>query len=345
MQTLSGADPDARIAAPMSIGEQYLMRILPLLAAALVVATFAQAAENFPSKPIRMIVPVAPGGGGDITGRAIALKMSDALGQQVIVDNRAGAGGVVGFEVAARAEPDGYTFILAGVGPTTVSPHLTKRLPYDPIRDFTPVARGVSALNMLVVHPSLPVHSVKDMIAYAQKNPGRVNYGSSGAGRADHLAAEIFCAMTGVKMQHVPYKGGAPAMIDLLTGNIQIIFATLSTSVTHVKAGKIRAIAMTSARRSELFPDIPTVAEAGVPGFAVDNWYGFIAPRGTPPARIALLHREINRSLEVSDVKSRLGTLGIVPFLLPTSEAFGDYIRTELKKYGKVVQEAGIRAE
>lgn len=308
-------------------------------------ASLATASEVYPNKPIRLIVPVAPGGGGDITGRALAQKLSEAFAQQVIVDNRPGAGGVVGFEAAARANPDGYTFILAGIGPTAVSPTLTKKLPYDPLRDFTPVARGVSALNMLVVHPSLPVHSVKEMIAYARKNPGRLNYGSSGPGRADHLAGELFSVMANVTMQHIPYKGGAPAMIDLLAGNIQLIFATVSTSVMHVKAGKIRPIAMTSARRAELFPEIPTIAESGVPGFAVDNWYGFIAPRATPAARVARLHHEINRSFEMQDVRNRLGMLGIVPFLLPTPEAFGDYIRSEINKYAKVLRDAGISGD
>jgi len=304
----------------------------------------AHAADGFPSRPIRMIVPVAPGGGADITSRAVAVKLTDVFGYQVIVDNRPGGGGVVGFEAAARATPDGHTMLQGGIGSLAVMPHFTK-LPYDVLRDFSPVARAVSALNMLVVHPSLPVHSVKDLIVYAQKNPGKLNYGSSGPGRADHLAGEIFSTLTGVKMQHVPYKGGAPAMIDLFSGNIQLISATLSTSIMHVKAGKIRPIAMTSARRWDQLPEIPTVAEAGVPGFAVDNWYGFVTARGTPAARVAVLHREINRSLDLPDVKSRLATLGIVPFLLPTPEAFGDYIRAELKKYGKVVADAGIRGD
>lgn len=317
------------------------------IAALIVVSSWlagAHAADSFPSRPVRMIVPVAPGGGADITSRAVAGKLTDVFGYQVIVDNRPGGGGVVGFEAAARATPDGHTLLQGGIGSLAVMPHFAK-LPYDVLRDYAPVARAVSALNMLVVHPSLPVHSVKDLIAHAQKNPGKLNYGSSGPGRADHLAGEIFGTLAGVKMQHVPYKGGAPAMIDLLSGSIQLIFATLSTSVMHVKAGKIRPIAMTSARRWDQLPDIPTVAEAGVPGFAVDNWYGFVTARGTAAARVAVLHREINRSLELPDVKSRLATLGIVPFLLPTPEAFGDYIRAELKKYGKVVADAGIRGD
>lgn len=315
-----------------------------LVAAVLALPLAVHAADSFPTKPIRLIVPVAPGGGADITSRAIASKLVDVFGQQVIVDNRAGGGGIVGLEAAARATPDAHTISQGGIGSLAVMPHFTK-LPYDVLRDFTPVARAVAALNMLVVHPSLPIHSVQDMIAYAKKHPDKVNYGSSGPGRADHLAGEIFSGMAGVRMQHVPYKGGAPAMIDLLGGNIQIIFATLSTSIVHVKAGKIRPIAMTSSQRWEQLPNIPTVAEAGLPGFAVENWYGYIGPRGMAPGRVAVLHREINRALEAPDVRARLATLGIVPFTLPTPAAFGDYIRAETKKYGKVVQDAGIRGD
>ena len=236
--------------------------------------------DVYPNKPIRLIVPVAPGGGADITARALAQKLSAAWGQQVIIDNRAGAGGTVGLEIGARSTPDGYTLIEASMGPLTVDVSLYRNLPYEPTRDFTPIARGVTALNILVVHPSLPVNSVKDLIAYAKANPAKLNFGSSGAGRADHLAGELFNTLAGVKMQHVPYKGGAPAMVDLVGGNIQLIFATVSTAVASVKAGRIRPIAVTTANRVDLFPDLPTVAEAGVPGFTVDNWYGFVGPRG-----------------------------------------------------------------
>ncbi len=317
---------------------------LALIVAIAAVPLAVEAADPFPTKPIRLIVPVAPGGGADITSRVVAAKLVDVFGQQVIVDNRSGGGGIVGLEATARATPDSHTISQGGIGSLAVMPHFTK-LPYDVLRDFTPVARAVSALNMLVVHPSLPVNSVKDMIAYAQKNPGKLNYGSSGPGRADHLAGEIFSGMAGLNMQHVPYKGGAPAMIDLLSGNIQLIFATLSTSIMHVKAGKIRPIAMTSSQRWDQLPNIPTVAEAGLPGFAVENWYGFIGPRGMAATRVAVLHREINRALDMPDVRMRLATLGIVPFTLPTAEAFGDYIRAETKKYGKVVQDAGIKGD
>ena len=320
------------------------MRIA-LLAAMLGAPLPAHAAAAYPDKPIRLIVPVAPGGGADITARAVAQKLTAAWGQQIIIDNRAGAGGTVGMDIGAHAAPDGYTVIEGSMGPLTVDVSLYSKLPYDPLRDFTPIARGVTALNMLVVHPSLPVNSVKELIAYAKANPARLNFGSSGAGRADHLAGEMFNTLAGVKMQHVPYKGGAPAMVDLVGGNIQLIFATVSTAVASVKAGRIRPLAVTTASRVELFPELPTVAEAGVPGFAVDNWYGFVGPRGLPRDIVLKLHAEINRALAAPDVKMRLEQLGILPFPLPTPEAFGDYIRSEIAKYAKVVRDSGARAE
>jgi tripartite-type tricarboxylate transporter receptor subunit TctC len=307
--------------------------------------SLVNAAEIYPNKPIRLIVPVAPGGGADITMRIIGQKLFEAWGQQVIVDNRPGAGGTVGLEIGARAAPDGYTITNGSIGPLAVDPSLHSKLAYDSLRDFTPIARAVSALNMLVVHPSLPVRSVKELISYAKANPGKLNFGSSGAGRADHLAGEIFNTRAGVKMQHVPYKGGAPAMTDLLAGNIQLIFATVSTAVTSVKTSRIRPVAVTSATRSDLFPDLPTVAEAGVPGFVVDNWYGIVGPRAMPRSIVTKLHSGINSALESQDVKARLAPLGIFPFLLPTPEAFGDYLKSEIAKYAKVVKDSGARVD
>ena len=316
------------------------------LALTLVAASsLAAAGDAYPAKPIRIIITVAPGGGADITARAIGQKLTEAWGQQVIIDNRPGANGIVGMDIAAHANADGYTLVEGTIGPVAVNPSLYSKLPYDPVHGFVPVARAVSALNMLVVHPSLPVYSVKDLIAYAKANPGKLNYGSSGVGFADHLAGALFCTLAGVNMQHVPYKGGAPAMLDLLAGNIQLIFATVSTAITYVKAGKIRALAVTSAQRVDQFADLPTVAEAGVPGFAVDNWYGFQAPRGTPKPIVAKLHAETNRILGLPDVKARLAELGIFPFTLPTPDAYGDYIRSEIRKYAKVVQASGARAD
>ena len=308
-------------------------------------ACCAHAADVYPNKPIRIIITVAPGGGADITARAVGQKLSEAWGQQVVVDNRPGGNGIVGMDIAAHASPDGYTIVEGTIGPVAVNPSLYSKLPYDPVKDFAPIARAVTALNMLVVYPSLPAHSVKELIAYAKANPGKLNYGSSGVGFADHLAGALFETLAGVKMQHVPYKGGAPAMVDLLGGNIQLIFATVSTSLTHVKAGRIRALAVTSAKRVAQFADVPTVAEAGVPGFAVDNWYGFMAPRGTPKPIVVKLHAEMNRILDLPDVKERLAVLGIFPFPAPSPEAYGDYVKAEIKKYAKVVQDSGVRID
>ena len=242
------------------------MRMLfsALLLGLMVSVVHAQPA--YPNKPIRIIITVAPGGGSDITTRTVGQKLIEAWGQQVIVDNRPGGNGIIGMEIAAHANPDGYTLLLGTIGPVAVNPSLYSKLPYDPVKDYAPIARGVSALNMLVVHPSLPAASVKEFIAYAKANPGKINFGSSGVGFADHLAGEIFNTLAGVKMVHVPYKGGAPAMLDLLAGNLQCIFATVSTAITYVKAGRIRPLAVTSAKRAEQFPDIPTIAESGVPG-------------------------------------------------------------------------------
>ena len=303
------------------------------------------AQQAYPTKPIRIIILVVPGGGADITTRTVGQKLTEAWGQQVIVDNRPGANGIVGMDIAAHANNDGYTLVLGTIGPVAVNPSLYKKLPYDPVADFTPVARAVSALNVLVVHPSVPAKSVKELIAHAKANPGKLTFGSSGIGFADHLAGEFFNQLAGVRTTHVPYKGGAPAMLDLVGGQIQFIFATVSTALGSIKAGKIRPLGVTFAKRVEQFPDWPTVAEAGVPGFSVDNWYGFQAPRGAPRPIVGKLHAEINRIMEMPDVKERLAGLGIFPFTAPTPAEYGEYIKSEIAKYRKVVEAAGIKAE
>ena len=328
------------------------MRIV--LAALLCLAAFAapaaeraakDPAAGYPSRPIRIIITVVPGGGADVTSRAIAAKLTEAWGQQAIVDNRPGGNGVVGMDIAKHSSPDGHTLVLGTIGPVAVNPSLYSRLPYDPVKDYEAITRAVSALNVLVVHPSVPAKSVKELIAHAKANPGKLTYGSSGVGFADHLAGELFSSLAGVKMNHVPYKGGAPAMLDLVGGNIQLIFATVSTALGSMKANRIRPLAVTFAKRVPQFAELPTVAEAGVPGFTVDNWYGVLAPRGTPKPIVAKLHGQINAILDMPDVKERLAGLGIFPFTTPTPEAFRDYIRSEIAKYGKVVKESGIKVD
>ena len=302
-------------------------------------------AITFPVKPIRIIVPVSPGGGADITTRIIGQKLAERFNQQIIVDNRAGAGGILGLEILAHAAPDGYTIAQGGVGPLAVNPSLHQKLSYQPLKDFSPILRAVTALNVLVVNPTLPVQSVKDLIAHAKANPHKLNYGSSGPGRADHLAGELFSIMAGIRMQHVPYKGGGPAMVDLLSGNLQLIFATVSTAVLHMKSGKIRTIANTSAKRSDLFPDLPTIAESGLPGYAIDNWYSYVAPAGTPKQINDKFNNQIIQILALPDVKERLCVLGIVPFVTSNPEEFKAYLISETEKYAKLVKSVGIKPE
>ena len=317
----------------------------PLLAAlCMIAASVTHAQDVFPKRPVRLVLPVAAGGGSDITARSIAPKLTEAWGQQVIIDNRPGGGGIMGMEIVSRAIPDGYTLIQGSIGPVAIDVSLHEKLPYDPMKDFTPIARGVSALNVLVVHPSLPVNSVKELIAHAKANPTKLNFGSSGVGHADHLAGELFKTMTGVKMEHVAYKGGAPAMTELIGGNIDLIFATVSTAVPYMKSGRIRTIAVTSEKRAPTLPDLPTISESGVPGFSVDNWYSFLGPRGMPKALASKLHADINASLRHADVAKRLEGFGIFPFLLPTPEAFRDYLQAEIAKYSRIVKAAGIVA-
>ena len=236
-----------------------------ILLAACAISAMPALAQSWPAKPIRWISPFAPGGGADFTSRAIAQKLGPAFGQQVLIDNRGGAGGMVGVDLAAKSAPDGYTLVLGTIGPIAINPSLYSKMTYDPIRDLAPISQAAVAINVLVVHPSLTVRSVKDLIALAKARPGELNYGSSGPGAADHLAGELFNTLAGVKLVHIPYKGGAPAMLDLVSGNVQLIFSTVSTARAMIEAKKIRPIAIAGSRRFELMPDLPTVAEAGLP--------------------------------------------------------------------------------
>ncbi|MBC7780175.1 MAG: tripartite tricarboxylate transporter substrate binding protein [Proteobacteria bacterium] len=304
----------------------------------------AQKVDQWPNKPIRFIMPFVPGGGTDLVGRTIAPKLSEALGQQVVVENRGGAGGNIGVEIATRADPDGYTMVLGTIGNIAVNPSLYGNLSFDPIRDLDPVSQTSLVLNFLAVHPSVPVNNVKELIDYARKNPGKVTFGSSGMGAADHLAGELFNRMAGVQMVHVPYKGGGPAMLDLIGGNITLSFTTVVAALPHWKAGKLRPIAFTLPQRTALFPDIPTVAESGIPGFSVQNWYGVFVPAKTPRPIIERLNVEINKALKLPDIIERHNTAGIIP-VGSTSEALGKFVREETARFAKLVKEAGLRPE
>ena len=322
------------------------MKRLKLLAACacMVLSAPGVHAQTWPTKPIRFISPFAPGGGADITSRVIAQKLHDALGQPVLVDNRGGAGGMIGVDLGAKASPDGYTLVLGTIGPIAINPSLYAKMPYDPIKDLVPVTLAADALNVLVVHPALPVKNVKELIALGKARPNELNFGSSGPGATDHLAGELFNMLTGTKMVHVPYKGGAPAMLDLMSGNVQIIFSTVSTAIGQIKGGKIRALGMTGTKRFLLMPELPTIAEAGVPQFAVNNWYGVFVPAGTPKEIIARLNTEIVKVLNLPDAKQRLLESGIEA-TPSTPEQFATYILAETRKWAKVVKDANIKVE
>jgi tripartite-type tricarboxylate transporter receptor subunit TctC len=289
-----------------------------------------------------MLVGFAPGGGTEATARAIAPKLSELLGQQVVIDNRPGATGNIATDITAKSNPDGYTILMGTIAALAINPSLYSKLPFDPVKDLAPVTRAVDSTNVLVLHPSVPAKSVKELIALAKAKP--LNCGSSGVGGAGHLALELFNLQAGTRMTHVPYKGGGPAMIDLLAGNIQLIFATAASSVAHIKSGKIRAIAVTTAKRAPLVPDLPTVAETGLKGFEANNWYGVVVPAKTPRPIIDRLNKNIATALLVPDVKELLFKQGLD--VAPDSpEAFGAYIKSETVKWAKVIKAAGLKAE
>ena len=301
-------------------------------------------AQTFPTKPIRFIVPFPPGAATDLLTRTIAPTFSEGLGQQVIVDNRLGAGGMIGVELAAKAPPDGYTLVLATVGPIAINPSLYTKMPFDPAKDLAPVTLAGNIFNVLIVHPALPAQSVKALIALARARPGELNYGSSGTGAADHLAAELFQSMTKTKMVHIPYKGGPLAMIDLIAGNLQLMFATVPTAIGLIKGGKVRPMAIANSQRFPLMPELPTVAEAGIPGFVVNNWSGVFTAGGTPAEIVARLNAELAKALALPAVKKRLLENGI-DAVSNTPEQFAAYIRAETTKWAAVVKDANVKVD
>jgi len=300
-------------------------------------------AQPYPTKPIRLIVPFAPGGGTDITARAIALKLTDALGQTVVVDNRAGANGTIGADIAAKAPPDGYTFSMISSS-HSVNPSLMKKLPYDLVNDLAPVSQATTQPYALVLHPSVAAKSVKELIALARARPGTMNYGSSGTGGLSHLSGALLCSLAGLQITHVPYKGGAPALTDVLAGQIQMLFSTILQSQAQLKAGRLRALAVTTARRSPGAPDLPTMHEAGVTGYEVAGWYGMVAPLKTPREIIVRVNAEVVKALRSPDIRDKLAADGSEP-VGSTPEQFGSHIRTEVAKWNKLIKETAIRAE
>jgi len=305
------------------------------------VAGHAQA-PNYPSKPIRFLVGFPPAGTNDIVARAVAQKVSENIGQSIVVENRGGANTAIATELGARAAPDGYTILLNAPGHAT-NPALIK-LPFDPMRDFAFVTLLAQAPNLLVVHPSLPAHNVKELIAVSKKHPGEINYGSSGIGTTVHLSGELFQYMTGVKWVHIPYKGGGPAVVELIAGQTQIYFGNMPTVIGHARAGKLRALAVTSSKRSAAEPNIPTVAESGVPGFDVTAWYGVSVPAKTSRAIIDRLHDEFVRALKSPDLRDRLVAQGADP-AGTTPEQYTAFVQNEITKWARVIKAAGIKGE
>jgi tripartite-type tricarboxylate transporter receptor subunit TctC len=331
---------------PMSRRSRNVPKAL-LLSAALAAALAAAApawAQDYPHRPITLIVPFPPGGSTTIVGRIVADKMSEALGQQSIVDNRAGAGGTVGSKAAARSTPDGYTILLGYTGTLAIGPSLYANVGYDPRRDFEPIGRIGTAPNTLVVHPSFQVHSVAELIAYAKSNPGKVNYGSAGVGTVSHVCGEYFATAAGIKLTHIPYKGTGPAITDLLGGHIPMAFAPIPATHENAKNGNLRMLAVTSAERSTLVPEVPTIAESGVAGFEAVLRYGLVAPAGTPRAIIDRLNKELKAALASDELRRRLAIEGAEP--LPSSpEEYGADIDREETQWAKVVKASGARAE
>jgi len=311
--------------------------------AATISPAFAQT-PAYPAKPVRLIVPFPPGGSLDIAGRLIAQKLTEIWGQTVVVENKPGAGGNIGADYVAKSPPDGYTILLGALSTHAVNPSLYKSMPYDAAKDFAPITLIAITPNVLVVNASLPVNSAKEFIAYAKANPGKLNFGSGSNGSAGHLAGELFKVETGSDAVHVPFKGGAPATQALMAGDTQFMFDNLANAMSQVKAGRIKALAVTTAQRSNLVPDLPTMAEAGLPGFDISTWYGLFAPAGTPAPSVAKWNADVTKILNSSDVKAKLVADGADPSP-NTPEQFSQFIARELAKYARIVKASGAKVD
>jgi tripartite-type tricarboxylate transporter receptor subunit TctC len=320
--------------------------MIPLVRSLAVVACVAAGlpahGQSYPAKAVRFVVPFVPGGPTDIQGRMLGEKLAQRLGQQVIIDNRGGAGGNIGMELTAKAPPDGYTIVIATVGTWAVNPYLYK-LPFDVVKDFAPITQVSTSPGVLVVHPSVPVKNVKELIALAKKRPGQLNYGSSGVGGFGHISGELFDLMTGTKMTHIPYKSSAPSLIDLIAGNIQVLFNNMISTTPFVKAGKVRALATTGLNRSPALPDLPSLNEAGVKGYDNSSWSAIAAPANTPPAIVGRLHKEFTEILRMPDIQKKHAEVG-AEIIASTPEQFHAYLKSELVKFEKLVKAAGIKA-
>ena len=321
-----------------------LLRVITLAVLALTGALDLAYADDYPTRPITLIVPFPPGGSTTVMARNVADKLSVSLGQQIVVENRGGAGGVIGTRSVARATPDGYTILLSYTATMAIAPAMNVNAGYDPRKDFVPIGMIGAAPSVLVVNPSMPVHSVAELISYAKAAPAPVQYGSPGVGTVNHLAGEYLAAETGMKLQNVPYKGNGPALSDLLGGHIPMMFVPIPVALGNIKAGTLRGLAIGSANRTSLLPDLPTLAESGVPGFEVALRYGLVAPAGTPPAVIARLNKELNAALMTEEVKNRLATEG-AESLPGTPEGYAADIEKEEIKWGGLVKKLGLKVE
>ena len=318
---------------------QFFIHLLLLLAASTAMA------QGFPQRPVRIIVPYPPGSGTDIVARILGQKLSEGWGQQVIVDNRPGAGAIIGVDAVAKAAPDGYTIGIADTGPLAINPALYAKLPYHPVRDFAPVTVVATLPFMLVVHPSVPARNVAELVALAKAKPGQINYASVGNGSAVHLATELFKSRAGIDLTHIPYKGSAPALQGLLAGEASVMFVNLLSAMPLVKAGKLRALAAAPAARIGALPDLPTIAEAGVPGYAFEAWFGIVAPAGTPKAVVDRLNQELGRVLALPEVGVLLVNKGGFEPVGSTVESFTSLIPAEMERWGKLVRETGAKVE
>ena len=313
-----------------------------LVTLALPLAAHAQA---WPARgPIRFVIPYPPGGASDVTARTLGAKLSEILGQAVVIENRPGANGIIALEQVAKAPPDGYTLLMANLGPNAINPVVYSKLPYDAIRDFAPILLTSIVPQILVVNPALPIRTLGELIAYAKANPGKLNFASAGNGASNHLSGELFNAMAGVKMEHVPYKGDTPAMTDVMAGTVAVMFTTAIAATPHVRTGKLRAIAVTSRKRIPSLADVPTVAEGGVPGFEAVSWGGVMATAGTPPDVVARLNAEFNRILKMPDVAAKLESLG-AEIVGGTPDEFATYLKAEIAKWGKVARDNNVKLD
>jgi len=319
-----------------------------LLAASVIVALPAATplahAQAWPLRPIRLVVPFAPGGAVDLSARTVAQAMSPRLGQQVLIDNRGGAGGNLGVELVTKAAPDGYTLVMATSGQVAINPHMYARMSFDPLKDLAPITPVGHALNVLCVHPALPVKSVKEYIALAKSSPGKLTFASGGTGASDHIATELFMSMAGIRMTHIPYKGGAPAMTDLLAGHVDSGFSTVATAIGPIRSNRLRALGLTSSKRFELLPQVPTIAEAGLPGYESVSWYGLFAPAGTSTDIVSRLNTEAVGALQAEEVRRRMVEFGVIP-VSSSPEAFSTYIAADSQRWGKLIRSAGIKAD